>query len=405
MKLLHTADWHLGKRLDRFSRLDEQRDAMEELCRIADDHDVDCVLIAGDVYDSPNPPDDAEDLFYKTVHRLSRNGKRAVVVIAGNHDSPRGLETSDPLARECGIFLVGYPDTVVECCKTTDGVEVLRADKGFIELALAGCAYPLRLLVTPYANEQRLKTFLGTNDGDEELRQLLQTRWQTLSDKYCDAAGVNVLMAHLYITKKGVELEEPDDERPIRIGNAQAIYTENLPTKIQYAALGHLHNYIPVDKEPCPVVYSSSPLKYTFDKGPLEKYCMVVTAEPGKPVVTERIELLSGKKLFHQKFESVDEAIVWLEKYQDAWVMLTIVTDDFLTEQDRRRLQAAHQGIVDIIPESRNILTSGASVAQIDLSQDMETLFTQFFLHKHGQAPNEDLISLFKEVLSEGRND
>ena len=76
---------------------------MEELCRIADDHDVDCVLIAGDVYDSPKPPDDAEDLFYKTVHRLSRNGKRAVVVSAGNHDSPRGLETSDPLARECGI--------------------------------------------------------------------------------------------------------------------------------------------------------------------------------------------------------------------------------------------------------------------------------------------------------------
>jgi DNA repair protein SbcD/Mre11 len=130
----------------------------------------------------------------------------------------------------------------------------------------------------------------------------------------------------------------------------------------------------------------------------LDKYAVVVTAEPNTPVKLERIQLQSGKPLFSLKFESVDEAVERLEKLQDAWVMLTIVSDDFLSEQDRRRLHSAHQGIVYIIPESRNILTSGGSAQQIDLSQDMETLFAQYFTHRLGQAPNDDLISLFKEV-------
>ena len=88
MKILHTADWHLGKKLDRFSRIEEQIDLMNEIVEIAESENVDLVLIAGDLFDTFHPPTEAVDLFYKTLKRLSKNGKRPVIAIAGNHDSP-----------------------------------------------------------------------------------------------------------------------------------------------------------------------------------------------------------------------------------------------------------------------------------------------------------------------------
>ena len=115
MKILHTADWHLGKRLENFSRLDEQKLVMKELVDIANAEQVDLVLVAGDLFDNFNPSTEAVELFYKTLKQLSDNGKRPVIAIAGNHDSPDRIDAPDPLARECGIILIGHPNAEVPC--------------------------------------------------------------------------------------------------------------------------------------------------------------------------------------------------------------------------------------------------------------------------------------------------
>jgi exonuclease SbcD len=105
LRILHTADWHLGKKLDHFSRLEEQKLVMAEICDIADAQNVDVVIVAGDLFDTFNPPAEAQDLFYKTLFRLTNNGKRAVVAIAGNHDMPERVEAPNPLAEMNGIIL------------------------------------------------------------------------------------------------------------------------------------------------------------------------------------------------------------------------------------------------------------------------------------------------------------
>ena len=79
MKILHTADWHLGKRLDSFSRLEEQKIVLDEICIIADEQAVDAVIVAGDLFDAFNPPVEAIELLYKTLKRLTNNGKRPAV--------------------------------------------------------------------------------------------------------------------------------------------------------------------------------------------------------------------------------------------------------------------------------------------------------------------------------------
>ena len=113
MKILHTSDWHLGKRLDDFSRIGDQEAVLEEICALAQQEEADAIVIAGDLYDTFNPPAEAIELFYKTVKRLSANGQRAVIAIAGNHDSPERIEAPDPLARACGILFAGFPQVQI----------------------------------------------------------------------------------------------------------------------------------------------------------------------------------------------------------------------------------------------------------------------------------------------------
>src|SRR5690606_14135224 len=107
MRILHTADWHLGKRLDNFSRLDEQILVMDEIVEKADKYQVDVVIVAGDLFDAFNPSTEAIELFYRTLKRLTKGGARPVIAISGNHDSPSLIDAPDPLARECGIILIG----------------------------------------------------------------------------------------------------------------------------------------------------------------------------------------------------------------------------------------------------------------------------------------------------------
>jgi exonuclease SbcD len=334
---------------------------------------------------------------------MSANGQRAVIAIAGNHDSPGRIEAPDPLARECGIIFAGYPNSKVPVFALETGLSIEHSEEGFFSLRLPEVKEPLRVIITPYANEYRLKTYLGQEDQEEEMRKLLRKSWKKIADRYCDKEGVNIMLSHLMIMDGDLIAEEPDDEKPIlHIGGAQLIYAEDIPLQIQYTALGHLHRSQVVSESPVPVIYSGSPLAYSFSEANQKKYVQLIEAYPGKPAVFSAVELKTGKRLLRKRAESLEEALYWLEGNQNALVELTMVSDTFLTAEDRRKLYAAHEGLVSVIPEIRNggILNLDHQKT-IDLSKDMEGLFVDFFRHHKGQTPGDDLLNLFREVLSE----
>jgi exonuclease SbcD len=405
MKILHTADWHLGKSLDSFSRIEEQREVLAEICEIAESQDVDVVLVAGDLFDNFTPSNLASELLYSTLHRLSANGKRAVIAIAGNHDSPERIEVPDALARACGIIFVGFPNTKVAPFKTQQGLEVLKTDIGFVELKLPKHATPLRLLLTPYANELRLKTYLGAQDSEVSLREHLQQHWAKLSDQYCDTNGVNVLVTHLFMMKKGgVQPDEPDDEKSILyVGGASVVYSDCIPPQIQYVALGHLHRFQTIDQNPCPIVYSSSPLAYSFNENNQSKYVVLVDAQANQPVNYQAIELKSGRKLLRNKFDDIDKALAWLADNQNAIVQITLITENYLEAKDKKRLMDAHSGLMPIIPEIRAKKGEAAfdqkEIKSID-GQRIEDIFVSYFQHKKGQSPNSNILGILKEILA-----
>jgi exonuclease SbcD len=405
MKILHTSDWHLGKKLDIFSRLDEQIEVLEEINQIANEHKVDAIIVAGDIFDTFNPPSEAVSLFYRATKKMTNGGTRPVIAIAGNHDSADRFESPDPLAKECGIFLAGKPDFLADKTSLETGIRVTQSDKGFIELLLPNANEPLRIITTAYANEQRLKTAFDIDNSEEELRLYLQNYWQSLADKYCDKNGVNILLAHLFMIKKGGLIpEEPEDEKPIlHIGGVQDVHTSNIPDSIDYVALGHLHRMQQVDNLPCPVYYSGSPLAFSFSEANQQKFVLILDFEPGMSPQIEKIELKSGRPLLRLICKGIDDAIIQLKENPKALVEITIVSDEFLTGMDKKRLYEAHDGIVVIIPQI-SIANNDANTNtdSIDLTADISKHFVNYFKSQNsGQEPNSELLDLFKEIISE----
>ena len=403
MKILHTADWHLGKKLDRFSRIEEQRAVMEEIVQIADAQKVDVVIIAGDLFDNFTPNTDAIELFYKTVKQLSLGGRRPVVAISGNHDAPKLIDAPDPLARECGIFLIGQPFAMVTPIETQD-FKITHSSEGFIELQLTSFAYPLRIIHTAYANEPRLRQEL---EGDKQIaiNQFLSDKWQALAQKYCDSKGVNILTAHLFMNPKNGELlEEPEGERPIRIGNADMIYTNAIPPQVQYTALGHLHGFKNIGNEEKPIVYASSPLCYSFSEAGEQKYVAIIEAEPNKAVHLSKIPLTQGKPLVRKQFASIEAATSWLKENPNTWVELTLELKEYLRAEDRKRLYNTHEGIVFLIPklllDTEHTPSAELSLQDINF-ENITSLFVSYFRYKNGGiAPNEEILNLFHEAIN-----
>ena len=402
MRILHTSDWHLGKKLDNFSRIEEQKQVLAEICKIADQEKVDVVIIAGDLFDTYNPGTEAEELFYKTLKKLAKNGSRPVIAIAGNHDSPDRIEVPDPLAKECGIILAGFPNTKIPAFKLDTGIEIINTEPGFLELKLAHLAYSLRLLYTPYANEFRLKTFLDITDTEEELRQILAKHWQKAASKYCDTGGVNILMAHLFMMQKNApQPEEPDDEKPILyLGGAQPVFTTNIPAQIQYTALGHLHKKQIVSEKNM-AVYSGTPLSYSMSEAEQDKYVIITEIKPGTPAKLKPIKLQNGRKLIRKTFTEVDLACIWLQENQNTIVELTMKTDMFMAAEDIKKIHKVHD-YVKIIPEVKNRHVHDYKTTNIDLTKSMEELFSDYFKHeKNGLAPNKDILNIFKEIYAQ----
>ena len=163
MRILHTSDWHLGKTLEGHDRHDEQVRFCDNLIDIVEENQVDLVLVAGDIYDSYNPPSSAETLFYRTIERLAKGGKRPVFIIAGNHDNPDRLESVKPLVEGLGITILGYPKSQASM-GSYRGFSIEEAQPGFTKLAIGD--QKINIISLPYPSEKRL------NDAFEEVGEI-----------------------------------------------------------------------------------------------------------------------------------------------------------------------------------------------------------------------------------------
>ena len=377
---------------------------LEEIIDIADQENVDLILLAGDIFDTFNPNHEAVELLYKTLRKLSKNGERPIIAISGNHDSTQFVEAPDPLARELGILFYSRYDSIIPTGNLDSGIEITKSESGFVELKLPKFDFPIRVILAPYANETLLKTYLGEGDREAEFREVLQEKWKQLANKNCDENGVNLFVGHFFFMKEGTTPEaEQESERPIlHVGGTQALFTKNIPSQIQYAALGHLHRYHSVGHEHCPVVYSSSPLAYSFSEADQEKKVVLIDAEPNQAVTYKAIGMKQGRPLYRMTFQKLEETLSWLEENPYCFVEITYVTEHSIDAATRKAIMKAHDGIVNLIPQIKNPQgQEGYHLKVEDLGKDMSHLFQLFYKSEKGQEPNEELMEIFREVISQ----
>ncbi|MBR5651608.1 MAG: exonuclease subunit SbcD [Bacteroidales bacterium] len=404
MRLLHTSDWHLGKKLNNFDRLEEQRNVMREIVSIADEQNVDMVVVAGDLFDTYNPSSDAQQLLYQTLYELSHDGQRPVIAIAGNHDSPDRVESPEVLAQVSGIFMFGYPNSMPGNAYIHKKFHITQKAQGFMEIQIPGCMAPIRILHTPFTNQERLQAYLGVTEDEEQkaLRNQLQKMWQKMADMYCDNAGVNILVAHQFVinNENDTEVKEPDDENAVNVGGTSAIFSYNIPRQIQYTALGHLHQCKKVGDNN--IWYSGSPLEYSFAETNQDKFVLVSDIEPNKEPSVNKILLKSGCKLKRMTFNNILDATNWLVQNRNCWVELTIVSDNYLSHSDKQMLYDASDKIVAIIPQVNTIGDTLSAGNQINsIRTDKTALFKSYFTKMKGGEPDQSLIDLFNEIISQ----
>lgn len=380
MNILHTSDWHIGKRLMDRERLPEQIAALDEIVRICDERDVDLVLVAGDVFDTYMPSADAEEVFFRAVKRIAGE-KRAVVIVSGNHDDGVRLAASAPLAAEEGIYLFGGGCDAVPVGGDR-AVKAVASGEGYVVIANAR-GEQVYINALPYPNEARLKEEKTDESYADKLR-----RWIARGEAGFSGNKPHILLSHLFVAGGKVS----ESERDIDLGGARAVPV-SLFSAFDYVALGHLHK---PQKLSGNVRYSGSLLQYSFDE--FEKKQVILLHTQEKSLEIEEIPLLSGRKLVRLEEENVERAAALLKQYPGAFIELTLRLSAPLTSQETQLLRAANDGLVSLIVRTR-AESSSPVIKRSSLSS--KQLFEEYYRCVYGEDPASDLTQAFLELLEE----
>ncbi len=278
MKFLHSADWHLGKTLRAQSRRDEYEAALTEVLEIARHEKVDCLLVAGDVFDSTAPPPEAEELLFGFLRELFGTGIPAVI-IGGNHDHPKRLAAVSRVLELVNVHLRA------EAAVPESGGHIRVPSRGGSEVAT--------IAALPWVHERdviRWESLLG-RESHQEYAEGVAEMATHLTDAF-PADTVNVLLSHLMVDGAQVG----GGERELHLGAVYAVKPQALPTSPHYIALGHLHRPQEMRRSP-PAYYAGSLLQLDFGERGQEKSVVIVEAHVGRPAQVETVPLSAGRRL------------------------------------------------------------------------------------------------------------
>lgn len=396
MKLLHTSDWHLGRLIETQPRLEEQAAFLESLIDVAERESVDVVLVAGDVYDTYNPPARAERLFFEKVKKLADGGQRLIIIVSGNHDQPVRLGAASSWAAEHGIIL---------CTDVVDQWEDQQIGRfriegkgpGALTVYLGDDALDLALL--PFPSESRLGELMSVSGKEEALQLSYSERVKILLKERCahfTGKTFGTVVSHLFVS--GGELS--DSERTLQWGGAYTVFGDAFPEEANYVALGHLHKPQAVAGLKGRGRYSGSPLQYSrSETGYAKSVTLIDTADASPLEFREHfIPLIKPIEIWHAaSFEEAEESLI-RQADRKAWVYLEIETQQPLTNAEIRRLKTLYPDLLSIEPIFPDQTGSGPIEISLE-SMDVHELFKRYYEREYGGLPDPELMVRFASLL------
>ncbi|TVR76102.1 MAG: exonuclease SbcCD subunit D [Sphaerobacteraceae bacterium] len=260
MRILHTADWHLGRLFHGTHLTNDQSHLLDQFIDLLADQKPDVIVLSGDVYDRAYPPVEAVELLDETLARIAIDHNIPMLIIAGNHDNPSRLEFGSRLMTDRGIYLFGR----LTSCDTP--------------IVLQDADGPVTFYLAPYCEPAEVRAHLQDDAAvcfDSAMRSLVGRH---------QVNGRSVLLSHSFVHGGSVS----DSERPLSIGGADTVSADHfLP--FSYVALGHLHQ--PQSFNGGRVRYSGSLMKYSFNEAAQRKSVSIVEIDAAGEIQTEEFQL------------------------------------------------------------------------------------------------------------------
>jgi exonuclease SbcD len=378
MKILHTADWHVGVTIRGRKRDEEQRAVLEEIASISVEQEVDLVIVAGDLFHNAAPTPEAEDIAYNALLKLAQND-RQLILISGNHDSSHRLDAIRPLLKLANVTACGRlrrPD-----------------DGGVVELVVRTGETVVAALL-PFLSQRGIVTADhlmsgSTAENVQEYADRMRRIVGLFAGSFRDDA-VNLIVAHLTVAAAKLG----GGERQAHTIFGYHVPANIFPTDAHYVALGHLHREQKVSG-PCPTYYSGSPILIDFGEEDNVPSVSMIEARAGSPATVDTQKLTSPRGM--RTLRGNRDVLM---KLKDS------VGDDFLRiEIEEKPTPGLADEIRDTFPNAVDVRISEDEPVQTSNRLDLaklaapRDLFVEYL--EDSEIQNAALVSLFDTLVEE----
>ncbi len=374
MKLLHLSDLHIGKIVQGFSMLDDQRALLSHIIEMVNTHGIDAILIAGDIYDKSSPSAEATSLFDWLLVELAATGAK-IFAIPGNHDSPERISYASRLLESQGVYFPPVFDGKVHHHSCSD-------EYGEIIFWLLPFLKPV--MVRPFFPEANI---------ERDYTAALQA---VLDKANPDTSIRNVILSHQFVTSPGSETERSDSELSLGgIDNVDAKVYEDF----DYVALGHIHHPQRVGRDT--LRYSGSPLKYSFSEIRYPKSAPLITLREKGDIDITLLPLHPARDM--REIKGPLDALISPEVYREGCAndyVRVILTDEQEPLDAMAKIRAVYPHAMSLEFDNRRT-QSTTDIPSPELLKEKSSfeLFSEFYESQNGSPLSSDQAQLVRQAL------
>lgn len=397
MKLIHTSDWHIGRTLRSYTREDDHRYFIGQLCCIMADETPDALLVSGDVYDNPVPSISAQNAFVQSILDLhAASPDTAIIITGGNHDSGIRLNVHRPVWEAHNVSIIGSD------VRSESGGNI---DFGQFIIKLPGKGM---VLAVPYYHKFNFPAI------DEKCaREDRQAAFFKALTNYAHSINIDSLpmamMAHLAVTGCDTSGHEP-----ISIGGEDSVSANTLGHGVDYIALGHIHMPQWIANDYAATRYSGSPYPMTFAEDYAHSVTLVIIDKHGGTPQSKTIPLNTLHRLITLpetpgNFDDALSALEHLDAEKGSFVRLQVLRSTKLpADADMRAAKTAEIGnyrfcnflVIDDMPYDETTSLHAISLDQINKTNPVE-IARMFYQNTISKDMPQEYVDMLDEIISE----
>ena len=373
MKIIHLADLHIGKRVNEFSMIDDQKYILNQILEIIDKEKPDAVIIAGDVYDKQVPSIEAVELLDSFISDISKR-KTTTFIISGNHDSAERLAFGSSLMAMGKIYI--SPVYNGKISKYT-----LKNDFGSANFYLL-----------PFVKPNHVKRFFP----DEKIESYTDAIKVVIDNLKLDTSEINILIAHQFVT--GASRTESEEISVGGLDNVDASVFEDF----DYVALGHIHRPQKIGTER--IRYCGTPLKYSFSEVNDTKSVSIIEINSKEDFNLRMIPLIPKRDM--RKIRGTYEELTTKNSYEntntDDYIHVTL-TDEFNVADAIQKLRVIYKNIMKL--EYDNMRTRESRKINLDNmvieNKNPLEIFSEFYKLQNNKEMNDEQKEIIKKIMEE----